>query len=52
MSIEVFSNLVCLDGGDGSILLFISSSTTSSASKRLMLLGSDVALLISNSLTS
>ena len=50
--VEVFSNSVCLDGDDGSILLFLSSSITSSASRQLMLLGSDVALLISNSLTS
>ena len=52
MSVEVFSNPVCSDGDDGSVLLFLSSSITSSTYVRLMLLGSDVAPLISNSLTS
>ena len=50
MSVEVFSNPICIDGDDGSILLSLSSSITSSASNQLMLLGSDVARLISNSL--
>ena len=50
MSIEVFSNPICLDGDDGSILLSLSSYITSSASDQLMLIGSDVAPLISNSL--
>ena len=56
--VEVFSNPVCSYGDYGSILLFLSSSITSSsfitssASRQLMLLGFDVAPLISNSLTS
>ena len=52
MSSEEFSNPFCSDGDDGSILLSLSSSITSSASDQLMLLGSDVAPLIFNSLTS
>lgn len=51
MSVEVFSNPVCSNGDDRSVLLFLSSFITSSGSGRLMLLGSDVAPLISNSLT-
>ena len=52
MLVEVFSNPVCSDGDDGLVLLFLSFSITSLASRRLMLLGFDVAQLISNSLTS
>ena len=52
MSVEVFSNLVCSNGDDGSVLLFLSSSITSSAFGWLMLLGCYVAPLLSNSLTS
>ena len=52
MLVEVFSNPVCSDGDDGLVLLFLSFSITSSSSRRLMLLGFDVAQLISNSLTS
>ena len=51
MLVEVFSNLVCLNGDDESILLFLYSFITSSAFGRLMLFGSDIVPLISNSLT-
>ena len=52
MLVEVFLNPICPEGDDGLVLLFFSFSITSSASRQLMLLGSDVAPLISNSLTS
>ena len=52
MSIEVFSNLVCSNGDYGSVLLFLFSSTTSLAFGQLMLLGSNVSPLVSNSLIS
>ena len=51
MLVEVFSNPICLDGDDGSLLLLLSSSIIYLVSGRLMLLSSDVAPLISNSLT-
>ena len=52
MPVEVFSNLVFSNGDDESILLFLYSFITSSVFGRLMLLGSDIVPLISNSLTS
>ena len=52
MSIEVFLNPFCTDGDDGSLLMFLYSSITFSTFGQFMLLGFDVTLLISNSLTS